>query len=53
MESAGQSTTVDFSVEGKRVKVTPRGQSQSLIFEMEGPDTMLAQALFTRYERVK
>ena len=53
MESEGQSTTVDFSVEGKRVKVTPRGQSQSLIFEMEGPDTMLAQAFSMRYERVK
>ena len=53
MESAGQSTAVDFSVEGKRVKVTPRGQSQSLIFEMEGPDIMLAHALSMRYERVK
>ena len=54
METSGQSTRVDFSVDGKRVKVTPKGQSQSLIFVMEGPDTMIAQALGDmRYERVK
>ena len=54
MESMGQSTSVDFSVDGKRVKVTPKGQSQSLIFTMEGPDLMVAQALEgMRYERVK
>lgn len=53
MESAGQSTEVEFSVDGDRVKVTPKGQSQSLIFVMESPDTMYAQALSMRYERVK
>lgn len=54
METAGQSTAVDFSVEGKRVKVTPRGQSQSLIFILEDSDNMVAQALDNmRYERVK
>ena len=54
METNGQSTSVDFSVDGKRVKVTPKGQSQSLIFVIEGPDTMIAKALGDqRYERVK
>ena len=53
MEASGQSTSVDFSVDGKRIKVTPKGQSQSLIFVMEGPDIMFAQALSLRYERVK
>lgn len=54
MEAAGQSTNVDFAVDGKRVKVTPKGQSQSLIFVMEGPDTMVSNALGDiRYERVK
>jgi len=54
MEAAGQSTNVDFAVDGKRVKVTPKGQSQSLIFVMESPDTMVSEALGDmRYERVK
>ena len=54
MEAAGHSTNVDFAVDGKRVKVTPKGQSQSLIFMMEGPDTMVSNALGDiRYERVK
>lgn len=54
MESAGQETKVDFEVDGKRVKVTPKGQSQSLIFLLEGPDTMVAEAMAgLRYERVK
>lgn len=54
MESMGQSTQVDFSVDGKRVKVTPKGQAQSLIFIMEDNDTMIAQALEgVRYKRVK
>lgn len=54
MEVAGQHTNVDFAVDGKRVKVTPKGQSQSLIFVMEGPDNMMSSALGdTRYERVK
>ena len=51
MESAGQETKVDFEVDGKRVKVTPKGRSQSVIFLMEGPDTMAVAGL--RYERVK
>ena len=54
MESMGQSTAVDYSVDGKRVKVTPKGQHQSLIFVMDGPDTMSAQLMGDmRYERVK
>lgn len=54
MESAGQETKVDFEVDGQRVKVTPKGQSQSLIFVLEGPDTMVSEALAgLRYERVK
>jgi len=54
MEAEGQHTNVDFAVDGKRVKVTPKGQSQSLIFVMEGPDTMVSKALGDmRYERVK
>jgi zinc-ribbon domain len=54
MELMGQSTQVDFSVDGKRVKVTPKGQSQSLIFVMEDSDTMIAQAMENmRYKRVK
>ncbi len=53
MESMGTSTKVDFSVDGKRVKVTPQGQSQSLIFVMQDQDTMLAEVLGMRYERVK
>ena len=54
MESKGQSTAVDFSVDGKRVKVTPKGQAQSLIFIVEDSDTMVAQAMGNiRYERVK
>lgn len=54
MESMGQSTSVDFSVDGKRVKVTPKGQNQSFVFVMETPDTMVAQALDgMRYERVR
>jgi zinc-ribbon domain len=54
MESMGQSTNVDFSVDGKRVKVTPKGQSQSLIFIIEDSNTMVAQAMGNiRYERVK
>jgi hypothetical protein len=54
METSGQSTAVDYSVDGKRIKVTPKGQSQSFIFVMEGPDTVVAEALGNmRYERVK
>lgn len=54
MESAGQETKVDFEVDGKRVKVTPKGQSQSLIFLLEGPDTMVSEAMAgLRFERVK
>ena len=54
METSGQSTQVDFVIDGKRVKVIPKGQSQSLIFVMDGPDTMVAQALGDmRYERLK
>lgn len=53
MESMGHSTRVDFSVDGQRVKVTPKGQSSSLVFVMENSDTMVAQALGMRYERVK
>ena len=52
METSGQSTSVDFSVDGNRIKVTPKGQSQSLVFVMEGPDIMVAQAFDNmRYER--
>lgn len=54
MESMGHSTSVAFSVDGKLVKVTPKGQSSSLVFVMENSDTMVAQALGgMRYERVK
>ncbi len=54
MESAGQEIKVDFEVDGKRVKVTPKGESQSLIFSLEGPDTMFSEAIAgLRYERVK
>lgn len=54
MEAAGQQTSVDFAVDGKRVRVTPKGQSQSLTFVMEGPDNMVSKALADmRYERVK
>ncbi len=54
MESMGQSTNVDFSVDGKRVKVTPKGQSQSLIFVLEDSNTMVAEAMGNvRYERVR
>jgi len=54
MESAGHEVRVDFEVDGKRVKVTPKGESQGLIFSLEGPDTMVLEALIgLRYERVK
>ncbi len=53
MESGGGSTKCDFEVDGSRVTVTPKGQSQSLIFVMEGKDIMMAKALGFRYERVK
>ena len=53
MESGGASTLCDFEVDGTRVKVTPKGQSQSLIFVMEGKDVMQAKALGMRYERVQ
>ncbi len=54
MDSGGQSTAVDFSVDGAFVKVTPRGQSKSLIFYLEDSNTMYEQARSDiRYERVK
>ena len=54
MESMGQSTSVDFAVDGNRVKVTPKGQSQSIIFILEDSNTMTAQAMDNmRYERVR
>ena len=53
MESGGGSTKCDFEVDGSRVTVTPKGQSQSLIFVMEGKDIMMAKAVGLRYERVK
>ena len=40
MESNGQSTSVDFAVEGKRVKVTPKGTNTSTVFVLEDPDTL-------------
>ena len=53
MESGGASTKCDFEVDGTRVKVTPKGQSQSLIFVMESKDVMVASVLNFRYQRIK
>jgi hypothetical protein len=54
MESVGQEIKVDFEVDGERVKVTPKGESQSLIFSLQGPDAMVSEAMAgLRYERVK
>ena len=40
METNGQSISVDFSVDGKRVKVTPKGTNTSTLFVLEDPDTL-------------
>ena len=54
MEQNGQSTAVDFLVDGKLVKVTPRGKRRSIIFILEDSNTMLYQVDYdVRYERVK
>ena len=40
METNGQSISVDFAVDGKRVKVTPKGTNTSTVFLLEDPDTL-------------
>ncbi len=40
METNGQSISVDFAVDGKRVKVTPKGTNTSTVFVLEDPDTL-------------
>ena len=40
METNGQSISVDFAVDGKRVKVTPKGTNTSTVFLLEDPDTV-------------
>lgn len=40
MQTNGQSISVDFVVDGKRVKVTPKGANTSTVFVLEDPDTV-------------
>ena len=40
METNGQSISVDFAMDGKRVKVTPKGTNTSTVFLLEDPDTL-------------
>jgi hypothetical protein len=54
MEAAGRSTKCKFEVDGDRVKVTPEGQAESLIFVMDGKNSAsLDMGLMTmHYTRV-
>ncbi len=55
MEAAGRSTKCKFEVDGDRVKVTPEGQAESLIFVMNGKDSAsLDMGLMTmHYTRIE
>lgn len=52
LETGGVSMRVRYDVDGKRVRVTPDGQAQALLFVVDG-DTMLFEATGLRYKRVK
>ena len=55
MEVGGHSIKCNFEVDGKRVKVTPEGQSDSYIFEMRDNETAVVDlgVLELTYKRVR